>query len=46
MTKPARSAKEHDQQWICVICNTWHVVPSFARDCEKKHELEYGHGTS
>lgn len=29
-----------DARWKCAICGKWHVVPSLARDCEKKHEKE------
>jgi hypothetical protein len=31
-TKPARR-----DAWVCAECNKAYVVPSLARDCERKH---------
>lgn len=26
--------------WVCALCKTRYVVPSLARDCERRHESE------
>lgn len=36
--------EEHDAQWVCGYCEATYVVPSLARLCETKHEMDEERG--
>jgi hypothetical protein len=36
---PTRIFKNFTEMWRCQECQTEHVVPSLARECERSHEL-------
>lgn len=32
--------EEYDAQWFCAVCGAEFPVPSMARGCEEKHDVE------